>query len=54
MILEFGYWDLAFQARNGDHESLQSNRAIINVDVSREDTVFNIDLIEQPVYHAAV
>ena len=29
------------------------NWVIINVDVSRKGTVFNIDLYQQPVYHAA-
>ena len=51
--LEFGYWDLGFQARNGDRELLQSCWVIIIVDVSRKDTIFDIDLYKQPVYHAA-
>jgi len=52
--LEFGYCDLGFQARNGDRELLKSYWVIINLDVSRKDTIFDIDLHKQPVYHAAV
>jgi hypothetical protein len=32
---------------------LKSYWSIINVDVSRKNTVFDIDLYKQPVYHAA-